>query len=166
MATDPASQLFPDSLSAVSGKESEINQYVAEVRFFKAMQYAGLMRTFGDIPWLDKDLGTGDTDILYGPKLKRYEVMDKIIEEFDFAIQWLPEKPATGRIGKDVARQLKARTCLHEGTYYKYHTELGWADKADRLLKMAADETDAIMQPVNTKSITPDIRKKTIMTYL
>ena len=71
--------------------------------------------------------------------------MDKIIEEFDFAIQWLPEKPATGRIGKDVARQLKARTCLHEGTYYKYHTELGWADKADRLLKMAADETDAIM---------------------
>lgn len=54
-------------------------------------------------------------------------------------------KPATGRIGKDVARQLKARTCLHEGTYYKYHTELGWADKADRLLKMAADETDAIM---------------------
>ena len=64
MATDPASQLFPDSLSAVSGKESEINQYVAEVRFFKAMQYAGLMRTFGDIPWLDKDLGTGDTDIL------------------------------------------------------------------------------------------------------
>lgn len=136
---------FLTHYQTVSGKESEINQYVAEVRFFKAMQYAGLMRTFGDIPWLDKDLGTGDTDILYGPKLKRYEVMDKIIEEFDFAIQWLPEKPATGRIGKDVARQLKARTCLHEGTYYKYHTELGWADKADRLLKMAADETDAIM---------------------
>ena len=136
---------FLTHYQTVSGKESEINQYVAEVRFFKAMQYAGLMRTFGDIPWLDKDLGTGDTDILYGPKLKRYEVMDKIIEEFDFAIQWLPEKPATGRIGEDVARQLKARTCLHEGTYYKYHTELGWTDKADRLLKMAADETDAIM---------------------
>ena len=76
----------------------------------------------------------------------------------------VPEKPATGRIGKDVARQLKARTCLHEGTYYKYHTELGWADKADRLLKMAADETDAIMATGKYGSITPDIRKKTITT--
>lgn len=61
---------FLTHYQTVSGKESEINQYVAEVRFFKAMQYAGLMRTFGDIPWLDKDLGTGDTDILYGPKTK------------------------------------------------------------------------------------------------
>ena len=129
----------------VTGTEADINKYVAEVRFFKAQQYAGLMRTFGDIPWLDKDLGTENTEILYGPKLKRYEVMDKIIEDFDFAIKWLPQDPATGRIGKDVARHLKARTCLHEGTYYKYHTELGWTDKAPRLLKMAADETDAII---------------------
>lgn len=53
MATDPASQLFLTHYQTVSGKESEINQYVAEVRFFKAMQYAGLMRTFGDIPgWI------------------------------------------------------------------------------------------------------------------
>ena len=54
-------------------------------------------------------------------------------------------KPAAGRIGKDVARHLKARTCLHEATYYRYHTELGWQDKAERLLKLAADETDAII---------------------
>lgn len=131
------------------GKEADINQSVAEVRFFKAQQYGGLMRTFGDIPWLDKELGTGDTEVLYGPKLKRYEIMDKIIEEFDFAIQWLPEKPEAGRIGKDVARHLKARTCLHEATYYKYHTELGWIDKAERLFKMAVDETSAIMATGN-----------------
>lgn len=136
---------FLTHYQTVTGKEAEINRYVAEARFFKAQQYAGLMRTFGDLPWLDKDLGTDDMEILYGPKLKRHEVMDKIIEEFDFAIQWLPEKPAAGRIGKDVARHLKARTCLHEGTYYRYHTELGQADKAERLLKMAADETDAII---------------------
>lgn len=136
---------FLTHYQTVTGTESEINKYVAEIRFFKAQQYAGLMRTFGDLPWLEKDLGTADTEILYGPKLKRHEIMDKIIEEFDFAIQWLPEKPAIGRIGKDVARHLKARTCLHEGTYYRYHTELGLTDKADRLLKMAADETDAII---------------------
>lgn len=134
---------------AVVGAEADINKYVAEVRFFKAHQYAGLMRTFGDIPWLDKDLETEDTELLYGPKLKRYEVMDKIIGEFDYAIQWLPEKPEAGRIGKNVARHLKARTCLHEAAYYRYHTDLGWADKADRLFKMAADETNAIISTGN-----------------
>ena len=136
---------FLNRYQTVTGTEAEINKYVAEVRFFKAQQYAGLMRTFGDLPWLDKDLGTEDTEILYGPRLKRYEIMDKVIEEFDYAIKWLPETPAAGRIGKDAARHLKARTCLHEGTYYRYHTELGWTDKAERLLKMAADETDAII---------------------
>ena len=34
---------------------------------------------------------------------------------------------------------------MHEATYYRYHTELGWQDKAERLLKLAADETDAII---------------------
>ena len=126
------------------GSEADINKYVGENRFFRALQYAGLMRTFGDLPWVDKELGT-DSPELYDAKLKRYEIMDKIIEDFDFAIQWLPEKPAAGRIGKDVARHLKARTCLHEATYYRYHTELGWQDKAERLLKLAADETDAII---------------------
>lgn len=77
----------------VVGSEADINKYVGENRFFRAFQYAGLMRTFGDLPWIDKELGT-DSPELYDPKLKRYEIMDKIIEDFDFAIQWLPEKPA------------------------------------------------------------------------
>ena len=135
---------FMTHYKTVVGSEADINKYVGENRFFRALQYAGLMRTFGDLPWVDKELGT-DSPELYDAKLKRYEIMDKIIEDFDFAIQWLPEKPAAGRIGKDVARHLKARTCLHEATYYRYHTELGWQDKAERLLKLAADETDAII---------------------
>ena len=63
---------------------------MGENRFFRALQYAGLMRTFGDLPWVDKELGT-DSPELYDAKLKRYEIMDKIIEDFDFAIQWLPK---------------------------------------------------------------------------
>ena len=136
---------FMTHYQTVQGTEADINKYVAETRYFRAYQYAGLMRTFGDIPWIEKDLGTTDAE-LYGPKLKRWEIMDKIIEDFDYAIQWLPEKPSAGRIGKDVARHLKARTCLHEATYYKYHAELGWESKAERLLKMAADETDILIK--------------------
>ena len=92
---------FMTHYKTVVGSEADINKYVGENRFFRALQYAGLMRTFGDLPWVDKELGT-DSPELYDAKLKRYEIMDKIIEDFDFAIQWLPEKPAAGRIGKEM----------------------------------------------------------------
>lgn len=128
-----------------TGAEAEINQYVAEVRFFRALQYGAKMRQFGDVPWIEKELETNDTEILYGPKMKREQVMDKINEDFDFAIQWLPDSPAKGRISKDVARQLKARTCLHEATYYKYHTELGLQAKAAGLLEQAVKAAGDIM---------------------
>ncbi|NDV60359.1 RagB/SusD family nutrient uptake outer membrane protein [Bacteroides sp. 519] len=129
-----------------TGTETEINQYVGEVRFFRALDYANKINTFGDVPWLEEDLSTNDDDILYGPRMKRELVMDKIIEDLDYAIKWLPERPETGRIGKDVARHIKARLCLREGTYYKYHTELGIsADKVKTLLELAASAAAEVM---------------------
>ena len=47
------------------------------------------------------------------------------------------------RITKDVARHIKARVCLNEGTYYKYHTELGY--EYTDLLNQAASEADTLM---------------------
>ncbi len=136
---------FMSRYTKAVGVESEINIYVAEVRFFRALEYAAKTRRFGDVPWLEKDLTPGDADLLYGKKDKRDFIIEKIIEDFDFAIQWLPEKPEVGRIGKDVARHLKARVCLYEGTYYKYHTELNLTEKAERLLQLAADAALAVI---------------------
>lgn len=136
---------FMTHYQKAQGVESEINQYVAEVRFFRALQYGAKMRQFGDVPWVGKDLGVADTDILFGPKLKRDLLMAKIVEDFDFAIKWLPDTPEKGRINKNVARHLKARTCLHEATYYKYHTALGLSSKANALLEQAVEAANAIM---------------------
>lgn len=47
------------------------------------------------------------------------------------------------RLNRDIARHIKARVCLHEGTYYKYHSELGYA--YEDLLKQAASETDKLI---------------------
>ena len=55
--------------------------------------------------------------------MKRNQVFQKIIEDLDFAIQWLPEAGSeeANRLNKDIARHVKARFCLNEGTHYKYH---------------------------------------------
>lgn len=126
--------------------EAEINTYVGEIRFFRALQYFDKIKTLGDVPWLDKDLNV-DSKELYGPKTARNEVAKKIIEDLDFAIRWLPEAGSeeANRLNKDIARHMKARVCLHEGTYYKYHTELKYTNEADGLLQQAVEASNDLI---------------------
>lgn len=128
------------------GTEAEINTYVGEIRFFRALQYFDKIKTLGDVPWLDKDLNV-DSKELYGPKTARNEVAKKIIEDLDFAIRWLPEAGSeeANRLNKDIARHMKARVCLHEGTYYKYHTELKYTNEADGLLQQAVEASNDLI---------------------
>lgn len=138
---------FMTHYQQVKGSEADINLYVAEMRFFRALEYFNKIKLLGDVPWLEKDLNV-DSPELYGPKMKRNQVFAKIIEDLDFAIQWLPEdgREEANRLNKDIARHVKARFCLNEGTHYKYHTELGYDGEANQWLKMAADESDALIQ--------------------
>ena len=135
---------FMTHYGTVTGAEKDINVYVAEMRFFRALEYFNKIKTFGDVPWLDKDLNI-DSEELYGSKMPRNQVAAKIIEDLDFAITWLPEKgkEEANRLNRDIARHIKARVCLHEGTYYKYHSELGYA--YEDLLKQAEKETDKLI---------------------
>lgn len=135
---------FMTHYGTVTGTEEEINVYVAEMRFFRALEYFNKIKTFGDVPWLDKDLNI-DSEELYGSKMPRNQVAAKIIGDLDFAITWLPEKgnEEANRLNRDIARHIKARVCLHEGTYYKYHSELGYA--YEDLLKQAEKETDKLI---------------------
>ena len=130
------------------GTEAEINKYVGEIRFFRALQYFDKIKTLGDVPWLNKDLNV-DSEELYGPKTARNEVTKKMIEDLDFAIQWLPEAGSEeeNRLNKDIARHVKARICLHEGTYYKYHTELNYTGEANGLLQQAVEASNALISP-------------------
>ena len=144
------------------GTEAEINTYVGEIRFFRALQYFDKIKTLGDVPWLDKDLNV-DSKELYGPKTARNEVAKKIIEDLDFAIRWLPEAGSeeANRLNKDIARHVKARICLHEGTYYKYHTELRPTDCCSRQLKHPMTSSF----PENMKYIIPATPKATITIF-
>lgn len=141
---------FMTHYQSATGSEKEINQYVAEVRFFRALEYFNKIKTFGDVPWLDKDLDV-DSGELFGKKMPRNQVAQKIIEDLKFAIENLPEKgkEAPNRLNADIAKHLLGRVCLNEGTYYKYHTELGYAGEADALLKMAASITDELITKGN-----------------
>lgn len=100
--------------------EKAVIKYTALTRFFRAFFYFDKVKRFGDVPWYDKQLGSDDPD-LYKPRDSRELIMTKMIEDIDYAIENLPSAVSTFRVNKWTALALKARFCLYEGTFRKYH---------------------------------------------
>jgi hypothetical protein len=96
------------------------NQYIGLTRFFRAYFYFEKVKKFGDVPWYDHTLGSDDDD-LYKARDNRDLVMQKMIEDIDFAIANLPTAHSDYRVTKWTALALKSRFCLFEGTFRKYH---------------------------------------------
>lgn len=95
-------------------------EYDAVARFFRAYFYFEKVKRFGDVPWYDHQLGSADPD-LYKPRDSRELVMQKMIEDIDYAIENLPVEKSLYRVTKWTALALKSRFCLFEGTFRKYH---------------------------------------------
>lgn len=112
---------FLDHYNKAQVEESVKNEYAAEVRFFRAWFYFERVVKYGDIPWVDRALTTEDTEILYGGRTPRNEVIDHVIDDLTYATEHLPANREEGRVNKYAALHLKARICLFEGTYRKYH---------------------------------------------
>lgn len=96
------------------------SQYEGLVRFFRAWFYFEKVKRFGDVPWYDYAPGSDDPD-LYKPRDSRELVMQKMLEDIDFAIDHLPSAHSDYRVTKWTALALKSRFCLFEGTFRKYH---------------------------------------------
>ena len=120
------------------------HQYAGEILFFKCMDYFNKVRRFGDLPWYEKALKPGDED-LYKGRDSRTVVMANILRDINQAIEWLPTKSTTGvsRVSKDAALALKARMCLFEGTYRRYHGIEGDTE----FLQAAYDAAGELMKP-------------------
>ncbi|MEN6454378.1 MAG: RagB/SusD family nutrient uptake outer membrane protein [Prolixibacteraceae bacterium] len=131
---------FLNRYTSVKGEETEIRQYVAEIRFFKAYYYHEKVKQFGDVPWLSADLQV-DSGELMAPRDSRKLVMDSMVVDLNFAAANLPESSSDGRLTKYAALALKARACLFEGTFRKYHN-LG---DYETMLREAANAAEIII---------------------
>ncbi len=65
------------------------SQYDALARFFRAYFYFEKVKQFGDVPWYDRTLGSDD-EALYNPRDSRELVMQNVVADIDYAIEYLP----------------------------------------------------------------------------
>ncbi|MCL3780956.1 RagB/SusD family nutrient uptake outer membrane protein [Prolixibacteraceae bacterium JC049] len=127
--------------------KDQVQVYVAEARFFRAMAYYTLLREFGGVPLVDHPLGLNEKEILYGPRSTFEETVNFIVADLDAAIATkrlgsLEGAANVGRITAEAAYALKSRVCLFAGTWFKYH---GSGGNANALLTQAKEAANSII---------------------
>lgn len=134
-----------ENYGRASVSETVRNQYVGEARLFRGWFYADKVSKFGDVPFVERELNI-DSEELFAERMPRVEAMEKVFEDLDFASKNLPDDwgdgNAPGRLNRWCALLVKARVCLFEGTWRKYHGISG----GERFLTEAAAASKELIE--------------------
>ena len=125
--------------------QPEILKYTGEARFFRAMAYFNLLKTFGGVPLIDDVLDV-ENEALYGPRNTRDEIVNFIIADLKDAVNQLSTQSAlpggdNGRITSGAANAFLSRVALFEGTWQKNHG----GNNANTLLQEAITASNAVI---------------------
>ena len=104
----------------------EANHYLGVARFFRAFEYANLIRHFGDVPYINEYLDQSNVEAIYAPRTPRAAVVDSIMADLQFAVENLRTIERSKSLGdvnvlsREVALAYLGRVALYEGTYARY----------------------------------------------
>ncbi|WP_207531747.1 RagB/SusD family nutrient uptake outer membrane protein [Desertivirga arenae] len=120
---------YADKVAGLS--EATKNAYLGRAYFHRSFRYLSLVFQFGDIPFITK--------LLEVPKqnyrsTKKEAILNKITEDMEFAVQWVPEQgssPYIGTVNKGACRQLLIKCYLATGQFQKAK------DQADILINQS-----------------------------
>ena len=119
--------------------------YKSLAHLYRGWQHFCLVRKFGDCYWIENELLPADSAIYNGPRQDRNIVMDNVLADLNYAVENMGQKNADSRTAYNiyVANAMKARVCLFEGTYAKYHKKD--AARAEKYLKEAKAAAEVII---------------------
>ena len=108
-------------------------QYIAELRFLRAMDYFEMVKRMGGVPIVTKQLVydyKGDPSTLQQPRNKEEEVYDFIAGEVDAIKNDLGNSGSKRQANKWTALALKSRAMLYAGSIAKYNNVPGLTKSA------------------------------------
>lgn len=110
----------------VTGTPEQINQYMGEAYFIRAMLYYSKLQDYGDFPIELKELNVNNDLVEASKRQPRNLVARQILSDMDKAIDKLQVTIANKvRINKNAALAMKSRMALYEATFEKYHRGTG-----------------------------------------
>lgn len=118
-------EYFLDNFRNVPGLSEEVyDHYEGVARFWRAWHYFTKVQLFGAVPYYDYVIEPDDEG-LYKARDSREYVCEKILEDLDFAAEHVSTDSQylkVSKINRYVALFVKAKFCLWEGTFRKYHS--------------------------------------------
>jgi starch-binding outer membrane protein, SusD/RagB family len=123
--------------------ESAYNHWIAIARLFRGFEYARLVSVFGDVPYFDKEIPNTDLVTLYKDRDPRGTVMDKVYDDFKFALANIRDNDGAQFVNKYIAAAFVSRYMLFEGTFEHYHGLD--AARAKKYLEFAVEAADIVM---------------------
>ncbi|MDR2406851.1 MAG: RagB/SusD family nutrient uptake outer membrane protein [Bacteroidales bacterium] len=120
------------------------NHWLGIGRFFRGMEYANLVRVFGDVPFYNKENGYSDMDEIYKPRTPRNEVMDSVYNDLKFAIENIRLNDGDQNVHRYIAAAYICRLMLYEGSWQKYYYNN--SERAKKFFEFAIEAGNFIIQ--------------------
>ena len=111
-----------DNMETSTIADGTKTRFRAIARLMRARNYFQLVKRYGDVQWQDHTITDVNDEIIKGPRDDRDVVMDRVLEDLDYAIANIGSGDKASW-NKDLALAMKSDICLYEGTYCKYRTQ-------------------------------------------
>lgn len=149
-----------ENMTRAKGKVADETyyHYRGVAHFWRAYAHYIKVQTFGNVPWIDHVAQPSDSVLLYAPRDDREYVFHNILADLDSASNnclGTTKYLTVGRtyVNKWVVLAMKAKMCLFEAAYRRYHsvnpsTNEAWNNKyetAEDLYREAANAAEEVM---------------------
>ena len=145
--TPRACNYFLENNTSAKVPESVRNNYNGIARYFLANWYAYMVLAYSDIPLVDHVVDVKETDVLYGPRDPRTKVAEFVYDNYKYALDNIAAlyESSASTITKNVVAFQMAKYCLYEGSWRKYHSDLGLGSTANEWFQRAVDAAEVVI---------------------
>ena len=117
------------------GKLQGAEEWIAEAKFIRAYTYYALVKRYGGVPLLKEPQPISeDGSALNVARNSHEESVNLILEDLDYAMEYMTAKKVNGRANKYVAAALKTRVALYAGSIARYGELRNYVGKSGVML--------------------------------
>ncbi|MCE5346638.1 MAG: RagB/SusD family nutrient uptake outer membrane protein [Bacteroidales bacterium] len=96
--------------------DADRNAILSQAYFYRSWWYYRLVNTYGDVPFLGKELKEAKLDFFTHSK---WAILKKIQSDMEYAVQWLPATPPNGQPSKYAGLHLLAKIYMENTEFDK-----------------------------------------------
>lgn len=119
------------------------NHWMGIGRFFRGLEYAYLVRVYGDVPYYDHVVSDIDLDDLYKPRTPRNQVMDAVYDDLKFAMENVRLNDGDQQVNRYVVAAFTSRTALQEASWQRYY--YGDTERAKKFFQLAVEAAELVI---------------------